>query len=209
MKKLILASALLFSCMIGLAQESTSEFRDFKNELSFGVLGAGEVRGFGFAVPALGYRRLVDNGALRLQVGAFLNTQSNSFNGGTTRNEEKAVVLRGGYQYHVMLGRFMPAIGIDAYGGLYESLNSFAGVNSNDVSQWSAGVSPNVGLGFWIVPKLSVNLDMRVDLGYQQRHERQEWFDEWSQTTTISEFTSAGMRTHIAPISSFMVSFYF
>jgi len=90
-----------------------SPYRTLKHEVGFGIVGGGDVRQMLWALPGVTYRYFLPQGAIRVLVGGTLN--QNSYAGGS--DQLYGFVGRVGYQYHVMLGRFMPRIGCDLSGG--------------------------------------------------------------------------------------------
>jgi len=182
-------------------------FRTLNNSVGFGVVGGGELRNQTYIMPALGYKRFVKDGAIRVLVGGNVNTNSSSNGVSTSTGNETAFNARIGYQYHVLLGRFMPTIGCDIAGGYYEVKNKNS-MYKNSESVMMGGLSPNVGLEFWISKKLSACIDLRFDISYREHAFSYEYL-EWNGTWTTNSSTTTGINTHVSPISSFMLAFHF
>jgi len=108
---ILISVCILFTSQLSLAQDSSdSPYRVYKNEFSFGLLQGGELAQNGFlAMPRVGYKRFIRNGAIRLITGGTISIPSDSY----SNKSEGSISLRVGYQYHVMLGRFMPVLGMD------------------------------------------------------------------------------------------------
>ncbi|GAB4383057.1 MAG: hypothetical protein Kow0075_15100 [Salibacteraceae bacterium] len=212
MKKTLLAMTLACVVAAGSAQEE-NPYQTYKNDIAFGILGAGELKSFGFPVPALSYRRFFTNSSVRVVMGGYIATDNQSGANFQYYEEQNALSIRAGYQYLVWLGRFTPHIGLDAFAGYYDwSYRDHSGWN-NFVSESttvtrSFGLSPNIALKYWFAPKLSVSLEMRTDLGYKEQRDLWSTNDPFSGNAS-GKSVSTGLMTHVAPISSFMVSFHF
>ena len=164
---------------------------------------------YGFlAMPGLGYKYFTKSGAFRVMVGGIIDSRTDSWAGGSSSYGQNAINVHAGYQYHVMLGRFMPILGVDAHAGNYESFNNYDN-GYNKESSLTIGISPNLGLEFWISPKLSFLMDTRFNLSYVDQAYENEWFDPWSGGSEVSKTRTQGIQTHVSPISSFMAAFHF
>lgn len=208
----ILFTALLstFTALHTSAQSNDENpFRTLKNEISFGIMGGGDVRQSPYPMPGIGYKRFTENGAFRALVGGSINSNSSSSGGWSNVQEEGAFVARIGYQYHVMLGRFMPMIGLDLSGGYYTNEWSNNQFNWEKTENTVVGLSPNLGLEFWISPKLSFFIDTRFDIAYTNIKSEGGYEMGWPPMQTTYLNTSSGINTTIAPISTFMCAFHF
>jgi hypothetical protein len=127
-------------------------YRNLTHSLGFGIVGGGEMTQYGFlAMPGLGYKYFTKSGAFRVMVGGIIDSRTDSWAGGSSSYGQNAINVHAGYQYHVMLGRFMPILGVDAHAGNYESFNNYDN-GYNKESSLTIGISPNLGLEFWIRP---------------------------------------------------------
>lgn len=190
------------------AEDDDDAYRSLKNSFGFGIVGGGELRNNIWPMPGLGYKHYMKDGAFRVMVGGIVNNNINSGGGWSSANNEAGANIRVGYQYHVLIGRFMPIIGVDIAGGYYERENSWSGFE--EITRNSlVGISPNLGLEFWVTKKLSVLLDTRFDISYQDHYYKSEssW-DPWN-PNQVNITESQGIQTHISPISSFMAIFHF
>lgn len=189
--------------------EEPSPYRVLKHELGFGIIGGGDVRQNFWALPGVTYRYFLPNGAIRVLIGGTLNQNSNNTGGTLYDNSVYGFVSRVGYQYHVMLGRFMPRIGCDVSTGLYnENFNDSWTYESQNTS-FVVGLSPNIGMEFWFSPKFSMGLETRFDIAYRDfksRNVSQDWLTGQPITTTTR---SAGINTTVGPISAFTFGFHF
>jgi len=190
---------------------SQDRFRYLKHSVGFGIVGGGELRsnyrGPFWPMPGLGYKYHTENGAFRVMVGGIYNSSVSGGWGWGSNYSEGGFNGRIGYQYHVMVGRFMPIIGVDLAGGYSEYTSSWE-TGKEEYTTMVFGISPNLGFEFWITPKLSVLMDTRFDISYIDNETNFENNDPWGGPQ--NSFTrSQGMGTHISPISSFMAIFHF
>ncbi len=187
------------------AQEGQeSPYRIHKNELSFGLLGGGELSQNFSSMPSIGYKRFIKDGAIRVITGGTVSSTSDA----NFSENEASTSLRIGYQYHVLLGRFMPILGVDLMGG-YFNQSYDSGFDSQATVAAMGGLSPNVGLEFWISPKLSLFMDVRFDVTYRSSENEYTFFDPWTGAQVRNKTTVTGINTHVAPISSFHAAFHF
>ncbi|MEX2595658.1 MAG: hypothetical protein WEC59_01920 [Salibacteraceae bacterium] len=190
-------------------ENDPSRFRQFKNELSFGIVGAGDIRQQIWAVPGFNYKYYLKNGAIRVLAGGSYNESSSGGGQGFSQYDtEYGVIVRAGYQYHVPLGRFMPILGCDASFGAYGYEYNYQ-QNLDKSESTTFGVNPNLGIQFFISPKISLLLDTRIDFSYRQNEYTSEYLD-WQTNQPIKTVTrSAGINTRVAPFSTFLVAFHF
>jgi hypothetical protein len=190
-------------------EEEPSPYRLFKHELGFGIIGGGDVRQQFWALPGLTYRYFLPNGAIRVMVGGTLNQNSTGGGGFTNTNTTYGFVSRIGYQYHVMLGRFMPRIGCDVSGGMFEESWNSGTPEKNANRSFSVGLSPTIGMEFWFSPKFSMAVDTRFDVAFRDFTSNYSYID-WQTGQTITTTTrSRGINTTVGPISSFTFGFHF
>lgn len=190
-------------------EEIPSPYRIHKHELGFGIIGGGDVRQNFWTLPGLTYRYFLPNGAIRVLVGGTLNQNSNNTGGTVYDNSEYGFVSRIGYQYHVMLGRFMPRIGCDVSTGVYNETFKDSWTYESNNTSFAVGLSPNIGIEFWFSPKFSMGLETRFDVAYRNftsKNVQQDWFTGQPISTTTK---SAGINTTVGPISAFTFGFHF
>ncbi len=186
-----------------------SPYRIYKHELGFGIIGGGDVRQQFWALPGLTYRYFLPNGAIRVMVGGTLNQNTTGGGGFTNTNTTYGFVTRVGYQYHVMLGRFMPRIGCDLSGGLFEENWNSGTPEKNLNRSFAVGLSPTIGMEFWFSPKFSMALDTRFDVSFRDYTSEYSYID-WQTGQPITTVTRArGINTTVGPISSFTFGFHF
>lgn len=194
------------------AQETEEKNERPKNGVSIGVMGGGELKNAGLALPGVGYKRYFKNGGIRLVLGGRIDGESQTDMGITRVTQTGMFSARLGYQYHVTIKNFMPVIGMDGLGGYY--LDEYRSTNGEDYLTENTvfGISPNAGIVVWLHPKLSVSLETRFDLTYRQNKTKETSY-EWSSSKTVVLVTNSsnanGFKTHIAPISLLMFSLHF
>lgn len=217
MKRPLLLVLSLFVAQLAFAQieqateaspevQEEDRFRNLRHSVGFGIVGGGETSGKFFPMPGLGYKYYTDEGAFRVMVGGLINTNTSDGGWGFSSYDESAFNVHLGYQYHVMLGRFMPIIGVDLAAGVYERKAS--GPNYLEKQKNAVfGLSPNVGLELFITNRLSFLIDTRFDVSYKDSYSLYEFSDGWQDD--FSKTRTQGMQTHISAISSFMAIFHF
>lgn len=183
-------------------QAEEDRYRNLDNSVGFGIVGGGELMGGIYPMPGLGYKRYIKEGAFRVMIGGIVNTNTQNGQWGSSNYDETAFSARVGYQYHVIVGRFMPIIGVDLAGGYYQ-MKQMGFNQENETRNTTIGLSPNVGLEFFINNRLSFLIDTRFDFSFQNYYQRTESPNFFNTTK------SQGMQTHISPISSFMAIFHF
>lgn len=214
MKRNILTVLFLVAASIMVAQEAGSPtesnpYRTLKHEVGLGVIGAGDVDVAQMfrPVPGLYYRYFLPNGAIRVLAGGTYNSYSDGYYSG--QSETYGYVVRVGYQYHVPIGRWMPRIGADISGGMFHDQYGDPSFDYYKSESMAIGLSPNIGLDFWISPKLSIGIETRFDISYiESTNESGYPGDEWAEPYYYNG-TSKGINTTIGPIALFACGFHF
>lgn len=190
-------------------EDELSPYRIYKHEVGFGIIGGGDVRQQFWTLPGITYRYFLPNGAIRVMLGGTLNQNTTGSLGVSNNNTTYGFVSRVGYQYHVMLGRFMPRIGCDISGGMHEERFSGGLDENNSIQSIAVGLSPTIGMEFWFSPKFSMAIDTRFDVSYSDNSSRYV-YEDWQTGQLITTTTrSRGINTTVGPISSFTFGFHF
>ena len=185
--------------------EDTSNFSELKpNAISFGYLGAGEARNGSWPLPSIAYRRQLKEGYVRVLVGGYFEQQ---YANNRTFEEINSISGKVGYQYRIINTRLSPKVGIDLSGGSFYRNYIYA---DNDGYQKEStayvGLSPNLGLEFWITPAISLSIETRMD--FLIREMKEETLFNYEINPTVSSRTTSDFFTRYSPISLFYISIF-
>lgn len=217
MKKAILTLTLSFGLIIPsfmFAQDSdndSKDFRSYKSHLSIGVEGAGELSGNLTALTSIGYKRYMNKGAIRGVIGANYRGSTTSESGTATYKDELIMLsTRVGYQYlpDLIFNRVGTSLGIDLVGGMYSNYNE-GSISTYERSNMVVGISPNFGVEFYVIPKISILIETRFDMAINQLSISNQEYDFDGNLVSSYAINNNGYLTHISPIGLFHVAYHF
>lgn len=238
MKSLWISALLFVSVLISQAQEKTekdpNEFRTRKNELGIGMFNA-------FALssnptPNISYKRYTENGALRVSVGGYANSNNQSRSFQTSDQEvlkdlitNNAMNVGFGYEHHIPMNRWMLFVGGDLIGSYYnrkdefKSKNTFfyngleytrISENNQNTETIGFGLNTFLGMKFWINDRLSINT--QFEARFRQNFTTNDLVNNniYSISEIEDEFnttksTSSSLETRLSPLGLLSFNFHF
>ncbi len=238
MKSLWISALLCVSVLISQAQEKTekdpNEFRTRKNELGIGMFNA-------FALssnptPNISYKRYTENGALRVSVGGYANSNNQSRSFQTSDQEvlkdlitNNAMNVGFGYEHHIPMHRWMLFVGVDAIGSYYVRKDEYVyddpgflnGLEytrtyelKHNIETFGFGLNTFLGMKFWINDRLSINT--QFEARFKQNFTNTELTN--NTTNSIPEFenslnstksTSTSLDARLSPLGLLSFNFHF
>lgn len=238
MKSLWISALLCVSVLISQAQEikekDPNEFRTRKNELGIGMFNA-------FALssnptPNISYKRYTENGALRVSVGGYANSnnQSRSF-----QNNDLDILkdlisnnsanLGFGYEHQIPMNRWMLFVGVDAIGSFYvrkdeykyEEPGFYNGLEYTQTSEFKQntetigfGLNTFLGMKFWINDRLSINT--QFEARFRQNFTTNEAVNntvysisEFENSLNTTKSTSSSLEARLSPLGLLSFNFHF
>ena len=96
--KPLLTLTICFVLLFQLKAQETNPYRTLKNEISVGLVSGGEIFNSDRAMPGFGYKRFINESAIRVMIGGTANTLSNGDAANRQSSSDIATSIRLGYR---------------------------------------------------------------------------------------------------------------
>ncbi len=205
MKQIIVLIAI---CSMSLPSQSQDqlEFSENKHEINLGYFNAFELNGINEL--CIGYKRLINNGALRTSIGFNFFKYDDDYETEQHKNSGFEISPRVGYEFHQSYNRLRLHYGADVVSSIINSKSEFISdiPNSNRTEKskgYQLGFRPVLGLTVFINKSISLSTETYLDFHFYKKTE------ERIGSTGTTTNTSNGLSMGLGPLGIVSVNFYF
>ena len=204
--KNILAIITLLGIAIPCLSQNPIDYSDRKNEINIGYFNAFELNGINEL--GVGYKRLLENGALRTGVGFNFSKYNNDYETEQFNNSGFEISPRVGYEFYQFYNRLRLNYGADVVSSIIRSKSEFItntpNSNRTDITRnYQLGFRPILGLTVFINKSISISTETYLDFHYYHSTE------ERTRITGITTNTSSGMNMGLGPLGIVSINFHF